>query len=379
MPTSNHIKVSNIAWTVGPLDGAMLGNDEKVIESPQSIGDELYRHHSQVVSHNGTVYASWSCHDSTEDGTGQYVRWAASNDGGESWVRYGVMFPAMDRWDRGTMTPYTPGRTVKAERWVKANGSLYAIGNVNDLGNGPHGVEIKIGRGVIARKVTGTTLGTIFWIHDNPPLPLPGFTQYPDASDPAFSADATAIRAVMSEPQNKPMHAYYDVGGGIQIYPSQAIPMLVEPTSCLLTDGSVLRFWRRYSGDGQRVLWASVVEGGNEAPPIPTQIPNDPSRAFVLTLSDGRVTLIGNLANGQNRRIMHIASSRDGMQWNWWRKVHELAATATDPWYRVYTNDSRGGGQQYPGACEHNGVLFISSTIRKESVRMFRIPIAAIG
>ena len=87
-------------WDCGKPDPAkpasgfpVLSNAVHVCLYQATLESGAYSHHSQLIEHNGVLYAMWSNGINGEDAPGQFVRYSISHDGGVSWSKPQELFP----------------------------------------------------------------------------------------------------------------------------------------------------------------------------------------------------------------------------------------------------------------------------------------------
>lgn len=159
----------------------------------------VYSHHSQIGHFQGTFFASWGNQEWGEDGPGQRVLCSLSQNR-KTWREPFVCSPSIG----GMMKPERSGRVLTAEAWVVVDGKMYAVAGVNDKPGLRNKIESGyettesgqkrmlfdglVGWGRVARSVAPNgELGPIFWLVDDPPVPMEGFPSYADARDPPNS------------------------------------------------------------------------------------------------------------------------------------------------------------------------------------------------
>lgn len=64
----------------------------------------LYSHAPMLSYHDGLLLASWKNHNTTEDSPGQFVRWAWSNDGGQTFSKPATLFPNVSDGSQGSLS-----------------------------------------------------------------------------------------------------------------------------------------------------------------------------------------------------------------------------------------------------------------------------------
>ena len=113
----------------------------------------------------------------------------------------------------------------------------------------------------------------------------------------------------------------------------------------------------------------------------PTDIPDSHSRTQAVTLSDGRVLLVGNqTAHTFDRGLylvrdpLTIAVSPDGKDFT---KVFALRSGVPS---RQFSGIAGSGpmGHGYPSMIVHNGRIYVFYSINKESMAISIVPISAI-
>jgi hypothetical protein len=356
----------------------------------------VYSHHSQLVHRDGVFYAAWSSQRFGEDGPGQRVLISLSRDG-RAWSEAAECFPS-----RGPVKPADEmGRVLTANGWAQVGGALYGIAEVHDnigfvsidgkeMGRERKGRlrrRARKGHGRIARRVSpGGELGPAFWLVPDPPDPLPGFAPLPDAGDPQFSALAQDVAAVLDEPLNMPN---WDFRGANQkqgvmadVY-VKAIDghSLCEPSTYRRPDGVLVRVYRDHHPTHR--LYASLSRDGGKSwtVPVPTDIPDSPSRTAVGSLPDGTVFLAGNQLSEPldrakrphyTRDPLTLALSADGVTFD-----RVAAVRSGSPGIRL-PGRGKGRGYQYPSTVVVADAIWIMYSVGKEDVAVSRVPLASL-
>ncbi len=344
----------------------------------------VYSHHSQIGHFEGTFFASWSNQEWGEDGPGQRVLCSISPNG-KTWRPPFVCFPSLG----GMRKPERSGRVLTAEAWVMVGGKMYAVAGVNDK-PGPvnkiaAGYETtvsgqkrmlisgRVGWGRIARSVsTNGDLGPIFWLVDDPPAPLEGFPQFPDARDPQFQETAQAINRILANPLHMP--AWDFLNHTTRVYAVDGHQMC-EPSVYRRPDGALVKLSRDCGRPESLRLYASVSRNGGKtwSTPVRTNIPDSPSKAVSGTLPDGKNYLIGNQVPQRVRDPLVISLSPDGKVFNW------AAAIVHGHPPRRYSGHAKDFGFQYPSAIVVGRALWVIYSINKEDVAVSRIPLKELG
>ncbi len=368
----------------------------EIFHATPEIG--AYSHHSQLAHHDGVFYAAWSSHRFGEDGPGQQVLLSLSKDG-RTWSPAAVGFAS-----RGPVKPVEQmGRVLTANGWVHVEGAMYCIAEVHDnvgfvaVGGrevvpkrrGPFRRRARKGFGRLARRVSPQgELGPVVWLVDDPPAPLPGFDPLPDAGDATFTKLARKINAVLDQPLNMPNWDFRGSGESSQtsdVYVSHATAAdghsLCEPSTYRRPDGVLVRVYRDHHPSHR--LYASLSRDGGKAwtVPVPTDIPDSPSRTAVGSLPDGTVFLAGNQLSEPFERAkrthytrdpLTLALSEDGVAFD-----RAMAVRSGSPAIRL-PGKGKGRGFQYPSAVVVSDAIWIMYSVGKEDVAVSRVPLAPL-
>jgi BNR repeat-like domain len=347
----------------------------------------VYSHHSQIGHFKGTFFASWSNQQWGEDGPGQRVLCSVSENG-RKWQKPFVCFPSLG----GMRKPQQSGRVLTAEAWVIVGGTMYAVAGVNDK-PGPSdpiaaGYETtesgqkrmlfsgRVGWGRIARSVAPDgALGQIFWLVSDPPAPIDGFPQFPDARDPQFQETAQAINRTLANPLHMPAWDFLNHTTRVQSVDGH---QMCEPTVYQRPDGVLVKLSRDCGPHKSRRLYASLSKDRGEtwSTPVRTNVPDSPSKAVTGTLPNGRNYLIGNQvpesAHGV-RDPLAISLSPDGKTFDWSAAIVHGYPPLRNPGH------AKDFGFQYPSAIVVGKALWVIYSIDKEDVAVSRIPLAELG
>lgn len=348
----------------------------------------VYSHHSQIGHLKGMFYASWSNQEWGEDGPGQRVLCSLSTNG-EKWVPPFVCLPSMG----GMRKPERSGRVLTAEAWVDVDGKMYVVADVNDKPGPnnkiPDGYETtasgkkrmlvgrRVGWGRVARSVAANgDMGPIFWLVDDPPAPIEGFPQYPDAQNPQFREVAAQINHYLANPLHAPAWDFLNHTDSPLAVDNHR---MCEPTAYRRPDGVIVKLSRDCGRDQSHRIYASLSrdEGKTWTTPVQTDIPDSPSKAFAGTLPNGKNYLIGNQiqsnVRGHTRDPLVISLSTDGKTFNWAAAIRH----GTPP--LRYPGKSKDHGFQYPSAIVVGKSLWVIYSINKEDVAISRIPLSELG
>jgi hypothetical protein len=365
-----------VRWNLPWPDSSKPAAGYRVVDGVEHF--EIYRanpeqgvfsHHAHITFHGGVFYAAWSNHVTPdEDGPGQRVLGSISKDG-RTWAPAFELFPPLDKNEPKANRTSGKWRLLTDNGWLTVDDTVYAIAEASESG--------KDGRGRLAREIRPDgTMGSVFWLVDNPPEPLEGQLRIPDLTDPAFTKIAARISRMLSDPlQTRSIenlhHTSWTFGPDGQ--------NLCEPSVYRRPDGVFVKIWRDRGRSKTKRLYASIsTTPGYWSPPLQTNIPNSPSKVATGTLSDGRTYIIGNLVTGHKgdqhdvRDPLVLTLSWDGMNFDWAKAIRAGA-----PPLRFST--LRAPGFAYPSAVVANDCLWVIYSIGKEDVAVSRIPLSALG
>lgn len=347
----------------------------------------VYSHHAQIGHFKGTFFASWSNQEWGEDGPGQRVLCSLSSNG-RIWRTPFVCFPSMS----GMRKPQRSGRVLTSEAWVMTGGKMYAVAGVNDKPGPEHKIAAgykttesglkrplflgRVGWGRVARSVSPNgSLGPIFWLVDDPPAPIQGFPQFPDARDPHFRKTVQAINRVLANPQHMPAWDFLNRSTRPLAADGH---MMCEPSVYRRPDGVLVKLSRDCGPHQSHRMYVSLSRNGGKlwSPSVRTNIPDSPSKAVTGTLPDGETYLIGNQVPASAHGVrdpLVISLSPKGRRFNWSAViVHEAPP-------RRYPGLYKNLGFQYPSAIVVGRYLWVIYSINKEDVSVSRVPLVQLG
>lgn len=347
------------------------------------VGGDTYSHHGYIESHLGTLFASWSNHACDEDASGQHVRFTHSHDRGATWRPAAQLFPPLDHVKPRAEQDAARDRVLIANGFAFAQGDLYAVAEAHMLGNPveltpPPNVPAaqdaercaftsRPGIGRLARSVSPDgELGPIFWLVDPAPGPVPGFPDYPAASDPAFAATASALNAWLARPEHWPSWEF--LRHTCHVWAADG-HYLCEPTQAwVLPDGGLARIWRDLSkGSGSQYAQFSDDGGGTWQIPIRAAFPDAYSRTAAGNLPDGTAYLINNPGTVRDPLVISLAA--DGLNFD----RHAIFAHKAPP--RRFEGVAKGKGFSYPRAVVAEGHLFAIYSVNKEDIEAAAFPL----
>ena len=376
-------------WGAGmPRDGVegagfpILKNAQHSAIFQEAVAAGGYNHHSQLACYKGVFYAAWSNHPKGEDAAGQRILFATSSDG-VTWRPWTEAFPPPDKvgaWDDGfgyysVAGPwriyeneiYLTARLYKFVGWEDASGKdlVYKRDSV-------HYFKRFESVGLLARKMTGGTLGPVFALSTRmnriSDLAYP-FLPY---GDPAWQAAANAIGQTF-EIQREPIPTAVDGA------------RMVEPTVYQTSANIKIAIVRDDKFSHRKYVSFSKDDGRTWSTALPTNIPDSPSLDISLKAPGGAILLIGNhcasrFDDGAKRRhygrdTLDVAISTDGYLF---AKTFAIR-TGAHQW-RVPREEvpGRGGGPQYPSALIEKDRLYVMYSLGKEDIWCTSIPLADI-
>ncbi len=334
-----------------------------------------YSHHAAIAWFNGSFYAMWSNGRVNEDDVGQRVLFSVSPDG----VRWSEPAPLFD-------SP-ADGGTLSAGGWYARGDALNAYagyyryeGATSPTDERPRGDERHTGTTLLCK----TTRDGLRW-SDPVDLHLP---ITPNQGPRALSSGRLLMCGSFTFP-------YTDDPTGLSGWRIAGLPPCPAPG---LQDDSE-GFWihQKLRGDewpvcegsffehggrivmllrnarGNQLLCSESRDGGESwSAPQPTEIEDNNSKFFCMTLSDGRVALISNPNRTGRRCPLAVCLSEDGVNFS------DRALIATEPIPMRVAGMYKGGVYGYPNALEKDGVLYVICSVNKEDIYLFRVPVAEL-
>lgn len=349
-----------------------------------------YNHHNQLIVHNDVFYAMWSNHRFGEDGPGQRVMYATSENAAE-WSEAQVLFPSPQEM----LPSEQKGIVLTALRWVSVNGHLYAVvrchanigfenaagTSLSDTRDSEHPFRArKSYDGFYRRLRPNGEPGPIKPLGpETPPADELDFT--PESwEDPEVRQTSREVIQALQQPANIPAWN----PPGIEIPDGIGTRGLCEPTVYQAADGTYVMLLRDL--DYSHRMYVSTSENVHEWPTArPTDIPDSPSLSTTVTLEDGSVLLIGNQMAPEfdnadevehyGRDPLTVAVSPDGYKF---KTVFALRCGGHE--FRVSQSEvaGRGGGAQYPSAAVHENMLYVLYSMGKEDIQISSVPISEV-
>lgn len=355
----------------------------KVCHATQASGG--YNHHAQFVYHAGRFHAMWSNHPHGEDGPGQRVLYASSEDA-THWQSFVELLPAPQKVRHGEDN----GLVLTAHKWVKSNGRLFAIvglhrneGFCDPNGNGhskmrteKHSRRRRVGYSVLARAVRPDgERSPVFALRPN----LPDDIQFA-ITPPGHGPSVNGVKDLSERYGSSDCTPAWDFEGVLGFPKARDGHPLCEPTVYRAQTGKVVMLMRDTAYSHR--MFVTVSPDGRSWPSAqPSDIPDSPSLSDTVVLNDGTVLLIGNhmapkFDNAKeqshyNRDPLMVSVSPDG---HLFTRAYALRTGVQN--FRVPDVGGRGGGAQYPSALIHNRHLYVLYSMGKEDIWVSSVPLS---
>tara|TARA_Y100001954_G_scaffold237250_1_gene300323 strand:- start:441 stop:1790 length:1350 start_codon:yes stop_codon:yes gene_type:complete len=343
-----------------------------------------YNHHTNFMMHQGKFYATWSNHPKGEDSPGQRVLFSISEDG-ENWSPFAESYPR----PRPVGEFEESGYYCVASPWFVHNDKVYATGQLFET-MGWENVDktelqpirdrqhkfrrFRFVTRMIRPVYEDGTLGPMVALHPET-LPEPGKISLPLVDISTVTAEHAqaleALKASRKELTNK--YSNFPPPG---VDPSR----LCEPTIYTAPDGKTITLLRddKYS----HRLYVSVLDESTMrwCDALPTNIPDSPSMTTAVSLSDGRVILVGNqMATAFDNVKQRKHYGRDplvlSVSYDGYRFTSAYALRCGKQQYRVPNVKGRGGGPQYPNLAVYGDKLYVMYSIGKEDIAISIVPL----
>lgn len=358
-------------WTVTGQYPEVRGVRRAVIfEGNEANG--AYNHHAKIVFAHGRFHAAWSNQRYDEDGPGQRVLYASSEDG-LHWGDPRELVPAL--------SPETPwggsGVFCQAGDFFEQGDRLFALAAVTEITGWQNkdktksspvhtrecGWPVYASRGCVVREIRkdGTFGPLRSRFKGVRPEILIRPVQPLDEAEPRFkfpSREWNDMNALRQMPERR----------------------LCESIAWKKPGGGFVGLFRDDSGSGYK--WMSFSDDGYKwTKPHITDMHDAQSLTRALALDDGTILLVGN-HRGLGRSVpgvgwcdrdpLMISVSRDGIHFS---NTH----TVREGYYRfkVWPGPrARGGSAQYPHLIVHDGMCYVIYSLGKESIETSCFPLA---
>ena len=236
----------------------------------------------------------WDNHDYDEDGGGQRLKWAYSDNFGDTWTSAMELFPRHDN-----IQARLSGRLMLPIGWVVISGELYALADILDSPLLSTGFV-----GTLCRKVNSDgTLGTIHWVQ----ISGGGTSVTPKSGYPSYSYDNTNWTAIVSylTTQGRRASSGYSALSQLQTKLDHATNSytasggLIEQSELRMPYGSYFRIWRAFSAATLNdCYWTQYSRDGvTYFYPSTSDIPYPVSVGTVRQVALNKIALVGNPKN----------------------------------------------------------------------------------
>lgn len=365
----------------------LLKSTAHFVVQPPRVSAGAYHHHAQIAYEFGKYWATWSNHPLGEDGPGQKVVGAVSENG-RQWRPLGTVFEPCDDVDVSASL----GRSLLASPFVRLDERVFAVAVVSDtVGFGPFDSpvtgkpvsavktekfrkRIRRPHGYLLRELFADgSLGSEFWLGERKPTPQKGMRAFV-LPDGLSSAEMDRLRQSFRDPITLSPWAFGEPAVEVT---ADGRRLLCEPTTQRTDDGLLIRYRRDLSDSQKLFVQFSKDEGANWSPPQRTAIPDAPAKSIFGRLPDGRFFLIGNQVvskRGTRRDPLTIGVSKNGTSFK-----AAYAIRWRTPKFQVPNQqdlpDGRGRGFQYPAYVVVGQSLWVIYSVNKESIHVTRIAI----
>jgi len=350
---SNDLEVSSPRVADGLLDlcdSVSIGLDYATSERVILPSPEGYSNNVLLTGFKGEYYCMWQHSTRDEDSPDTHVLLSTSADA-RNWSAPEILI----RGDGDFFT--SPGG------WIQRGDSLCAVINRIRSGGRKGGEAWYVtthGDGVWStprrlQMAGGEPLDGIF---EQDPLVLPtgrtiGAAHFGETLDvcPLFTDDPSGLagwrKALLPSGEGKPL----------------------EPSRYVSGDGSLVMLFRDQESSFRKLFSISRDCGESWSAPMMTDIPDSRSKQCAGNLPDGRAFMVWNPSASKSRRHLAIAVSGDGLLFDraWLiAGPRELPPQRREGRYKTI-------GYNYPKATVIDGVLWVSLSVNKEDVTLFRI------
>ena len=325
-------------------------NQIVVHESPGYVNNVL------VTAFDGKYYCMWQRSVKDEDTPDTRVVYATSTDG-EHWD--GPMDLALPT----DSTFVTPGG------WIQRGETLSAVLNYICAPDRSKGGTAWY---------TSTQDG-VAWTAPQPlrmadGKPMQGILE----QDPLLLPGGRTVGAAHFRPGLRVKPVYTDDPAALTGWTEAAFPAgegsPLEPSQYVTFDGKLVLFFRDQASSFVKLASVSEDQGASWTPPMKTNIPDSRSKQCAGTLPDGRAFWVGNPTGSKSRRILVLALSTDGHNFD---KAFLLAGPEDLP-LRRSEGRYKTLGYNYPKAVAISDTLWISLSINKEDAVLYRVPLKSL-
>ncbi|WP_111640873.1 sialidase family protein [Marinimicrobium alkaliphilum] len=321
--------------------------------------DYRYNHGAVLTAFRGRLYVQWQSSRTDEDAPETEVRYAISDDGGETWSEPRLLAgPRADTvitnggwWSDGeTLVAYL--NIWPADQSPRGGHAEYLLSeNGLDWGE-PRpllSADAEPVLGVIEQDMRALACGRILTaVHTQPGLIL----------KPYYTNDPLGIGG-------------WRAGALENLAHNGEISRELEPSWYQREDESIVMVFRD-QGSSHRILAAESRDlGATWSQPVETNFPDSRSKQSAGNLPDGRVFLVNNPRDSRDRLPLVISLSDDGHTFD---RAYWVRAGGEDMQAWRYPGRYKREGYSYPKSYVHQGVIYVAYTTNKEDVEVTRIP-----
>ena len=149
----------------------------------------------------------------------------------------------------------------------------------------------------------------------------------------------------------------------------------LEPSQYARPDGSLVMLLRDQQSSFVKLASISCDSGQSWSAPVRTNLPDSRSKQCAGTLPSGTAFWVGNPTGNKSRRLLAIGLSQDGVAFD---RAYLLSGPADLPAQRT-PGRYKTLGYNYPKAHLAEDALWISLSLNKERVVLFRIPLKLLN
>lgn len=363
----------SLNWTAtqgGPYTQAS-GVTNYPIMSPSGVSptqadltSHRYHHHTQIAwnAAKTRLWVSSSSALNGEDTNGQMTVLFTSTNGGATWSAPITATPPQDAMS--DTSGDSNSRICWSRAFVTLSGTLYCISAVQ---SGSSATALAL---VAVSCNDNGTVGTPFLISPASYSPLGGIS--------SISYDGVL------GPQLLPTANLFGVWGG-SIFGGTVQPWVgwayqntnsfTEPAAFSIPGNKYMRLWRQTTGTMSQLSASILDASGNPTGAILlTNLPNAPSQAAALNLTDGRIAVVLNPNDATNRSniALGLFSGTTGQLLNVYYIRSGLSTTPT------YSGSGKSGGGAYFGLVQNGNILWISYSLQKESVAASSVDVSVL-
>lgn len=357
---------------VGVLGAATKYNSGIIIDvdlstiTENDILTHKYHHQNAIRYWNGRLHVAFTSSGTNEDGGGQQIGYAYSDDHGATWSTPVIFLPAQSAWS-GTAPAFEAGKYIaNLRRWIVYQNRLFLVMSVDSCDGAITNVLSQEGKFLACREVnTDGSFGTAFRISPDDYTALDGKTKlnYDSTLGPALFTEADVFGTAGGSAPGEPAS---DWGG----YISQNSVTYYEPRATyrdLTNVSSIAKTMRDFTNGTAICYFTESTDGGATYGTVrKTNVPTSPSPVMFLRLHDGRFAMIGNV--DADRTELHVAIlSSDLVVQSAQYIVTGISPTPSVPGtYKI-------GGASYADCIQRGNYLYVTYSTQKEKIWFARV------